>query len=166
MAEKKPVAGPPKKSRLKMIVLLVVVVLLAVALSIAGTLWFLTRSDSGSGGSAETVAAADDFRASLYLEMDRALVTSVRHPGRQRYVQLLLAYESAEQAPLDALDTHMPLVRNELISTLSAMEYMALQDAETRSGLPEVLLATVNRVLEAEGSAPIKRVLLRNFVIQ
>lgn len=166
MAENNEVAAAPKTGKLKTMILLVAVVVLAVALSIAGTLWFLSRGGDGGGQAAETASGEPPFRPALYLEMDQPLVTTVRHPGRQRYVQVHLAFEAVAQAPLTALSTHLPLVRNELISTLGAMDYMALQGADNRAEVPERLLEAVNRVLESEGAPPVQRVLLRNFVIQ
>lgn len=168
MAENNQVAAAPKKGKLKTIILLVFVLVLAIGLSVAGTLWFLSRGDdTGAGAAADSEAAGEPpFQPALYLTMEQPLVTTVRHPGRQRYVQVHLAFEADQQAPLDAVSTHLPLVRNELISALGGMDYMALQGAENRSALPPLLLEAVNRVLESEGAPPVREVLLRNFVIQ
>lgn len=164
MAENNAVAAPPK-GKLKLIIVLVLIVILAVGLSIVGTLWFLGQ-DSADGRADSGQPAAEIFRPALYVEMDRPLVTTVRNPGRQRYIQVHLAFEADSQAPLDAVQAHMPLVRNEFISLLGTTDFMALQEQEGRAGLPDQLLAAVNRVLEAEGAQPVRRVLLRNFVIQ
>ncbi|WP_339806052.1 flagellar basal body-associated FliL family protein [uncultured Marinobacter sp.] len=164
MAENNEVAAP-RKGKLKLILVLVLVVMLAIGLSVAGTLWFLGK-DSGDDAAGADEPAAEVFLPALYVAMDRPLVTTVRNSGRQRYIQVHLAFEADAQAPLDAVQAHMPLVRNELISLLGATEFMALQGPEGRAELPQQLLAAVNQVLEAEGAEPIRRVLLRNFVIQ
>lgn len=167
MAENNQVAAAPKKSRLKTILLLVVVLGLAIGLSIAGTLWFLgdgngeTAASDGGGESAN-----EDFVPASYLVMEKPLVTSITHPGRQRYVQAYLALESNQEGALEAASKHLPLLRNALISELGSSEFMALQTPEGRQALPERLLATVNETLEAEGEPTVDRVLLRNFVIQ
>ncbi len=163
MAENNPVATPPKKGKLKVIILLVVVLLLAVGLSVAGTLWFLGPDQTGedAAGSAE-----DAFAAARYTVMEKPLVTSIQHPGRQRYVQVFLAFEADQPEPLAAAQKHMPLLRNVLISELGQSAFMQLQTPEGRTQLPERLLKAVNATLEQEGEPAIRRVLLRNFVVQ
>lgn len=99
MAENNTVAAAPKKGRLKTILLLVVVLGLAIALSIAGTLWFLGNGDSSTAaGDGEADIAGEAFVPASYLVLDKPLVTSISNPGRQRYVQAYLALESSEEA--------------------------------------------------------------------
>lgn len=165
MAENNEVAAPPKKGKLKTIVLLVVVLLLAIGLSVAGTLWFLTDSSGETvDGAAEEVE--EIFVPSGYMVMDRPLVTTVRHPGRQRYIQVYLAFESTQEPALAAASKHLPLLRNTLISELGQLEFMELQTPEGRQALPQRLLSAVNETLAAEGEPTLDRVLLRNFVVQ
>lgn len=167
MAENNAVAAAPKKGRLKSILLLIVVLVLAIGLSIAGTLWFLGNGDGDTAAAdGEPESVDENFVPASYLVMDKPLVTSVRHPGRQRYVQAYLALESSQEAALEAAQKHLPLLRNALISELASLEFMALQTVEGRQALPERLLATVNETLETEGEPTVDRVLLRNFVIQ
>lgn len=164
--------APPRKARgkLKLILLMVVAIVLAIGLSIAGTLWFLGDSLSigalAGGDEDETEAMEEPFQPALYLVMDKPLVTTVRHPERQRYVQVHLAFEAADPAPLAATEKHMPLLRNRLISELATSEFMALQTLEGRQQLPQRLLAAVNEILEQEDEPPVRQVLLRNFVVQ
>lgn len=162
MAEQEEVAVPAQKGKLKTILLLVVVLVVAVGLSVAGTLWFLKEPQTGAG----TETAEPDFAPALYWAMTKPLVTTVRHSGTQRYVQVYLAFEADEQAPLDAVEKHLPLIRNTLISTLGQADFMGLQSTEGRSELPDQLLVAVNEVLEQEREPEVRRVLLRNFVVQ
>ena len=165
MAEDNSVAGPPKKGKFKTILLLVIILVLAIGLSVAGTLWFLTRG--GEGNPAAPAAAEEEaFVPASYLVMERPLVTTVRHPGRQRYIQVYLAFESEQADARAAAEKHRPLVRNRLISELGQQEFMVLQTPEGRQGLPDQLLAAVNETLAAEGEPTLDRVLLRNFVVQ
>ena len=168
MAENNEVAAAPKKKgRLKTILLLIVVLGLAIGLSIAGTLWFLAQGGDNTVDEEETEAVAEEvFVPARYMVMDKPLVTTISNPGRQRYIQAHLALESTRDEALQAARKHLPLLRNALISELSASEFMALQTVEGRQALPGRLLATVNETLEKEGEPAVDRVLLRNFVIQ
>lgn len=163
-----PEAAPAKKGKLKLILLLVVVIVLAIALSVAGTFWFLGASlpglDNGEGATEE--AAEEVFVASTYLEMDKALVTTVQADGRQRYAQAFLALEAKSPEALAAAELHMPLIRSQLVLLLGSRPFQALRTPEGRRELAQSMLETVNEVLAQENAPAIERVLFRNFVVQ
>lgn len=161
-------AAPAKKGKLKLIIMLVVVVILAIVLSVVGTLWFLGDGLPGMGDDeSEGVETAEQtFVPSSYHLIDKAVVTTVQAEGRQRYAQVYLALESTDQQALEAAKLHMPLIRSQLVTVLGSSNFNELQTPEGRSSLADRMLTTVNQVLEQEGEPAIKRVLLRNFVVQ
>ncbi|MDX1757574.1 MAG: flagellar basal body-associated FliL family protein [Marinobacter sp.] len=156
----------PKKGKLKLIVLLAVVIVLAVGLSIGGTLWFLKDKapDEANGEPDETQEEA--FSPSQYAVLEKSLVTTVQAEGRQRYAQVYVAFEADNPEALAATELHMPLLRSELINVVAGSDFLTLQTPEGRAQLAEDMLVSVNSVLEREGEPPLKRVLLRNFVVQ
>ncbi|MDC0662164.1 flagellar basal body-associated FliL family protein [Marinobacter sp. SS21] len=156
----------PKKGKLKLILLLTVVVVLAIGLSIAGTLWFLKDQapEAANGDDAETPEV--EFQPSQYTVLEKSLVTTVQAEGRQRYAQVYVAFEADNAETLAATELHMPLLRSQLINVLASSDFLVLQTPEGRAGLAEDMLATVNETLAQEGEQPLKRVLLRNFVLQ
>ncbi|MBW0146756.1 flagellar basal body-associated FliL family protein [Marinobacter arenosus] len=164
-----PDAAPAKKGKLKLIIMLVVVVTLAVLLSVVGTLWFLGGSlpgmeEDAGAGTDETVE--ESFVPSTYVELEKALVTTVQAEGRQRYAQVHLAMEATDPQALTAAQLHLPLIRSQLVMVLGGSKFDRLQTPEGRRGLADEMLTTVNAVLEQEGEPAIKRVLFRNFVVQ
>lgn len=162
-------ATPAKKGKLKLIIMLVVVVVLAIVLSVVGTLWFLGDGLPGMGSSDEEAAeevVEEPFVPSIYVELEKALVTTVQADGRQRYAQVYLALGAQDAQALDAAELHMPLIRSQLVTVLGGSKFNDLQTPEGRKGLADKMLATVNQVLEQEGEPAIKRVLFRNFVVQ
>lgn len=166
MAENTAAPAPAKKGKLKLIIMLVVMIVLAVALSVVGTLWFLGGGLPGGGEGERASTSEPAFVASSYIDLERPLVTTVQAQGRQRYAQVHLSLEASDPAALAAAETHMPLIRSQLVMVLGNSEFSELQTPEGRSALAEQLLATVNQVLEEEGEPSIKRVLFRNFVVQ
>lgn len=161
-------AAPAKKGKLKLIILLTVVVLLAIALSVAGTLWFLGGGLPGMGddSGSENDVAEESFTPSVYLEIDKALVTTVQGEGRQRYAQAYVAFGATDPEALAAAKLHMPLIRSQLVMVLGNSSFTKLQTPEGRQGLTDDMLATVNQVLEQEGEPALNRVLFKNFVVQ
>ncbi|OJT00859.1 flagellar basal body-associated FliL family protein [Marinobacter nauticus] len=166
MAENTAAPAPAKKGKLKLIIMLVVIIVLAVALSVVGTLWFLGGGLPGGDEGERASQAEPAFVASSYIDLERPLVTTVQAQGRQRYAQVHLSLEASDPTALAAAETHMPLIRSQLVMVLGSSEFNELQTPEGRSALAGQLLATVNQVLEEEGEPSIKRVLFRNFVVQ
>ncbi|WP_309043050.1 flagellar basal body-associated FliL family protein [Marinobacter sediminicola] len=162
-------ATPAKKGKLKLIILLVIVVILAIALSVAGTLWFLGGTLPGMGGdgaSEDSAVTEEPFIPSAYLDIDKALVTTVQGEGRQRYVQVYVSLEALGPQALAAAELHMPLIRSQLVMVLGNSSFAELQTPDGRKNLAASMLGTVNQVLEQEGEPAITRVLFRNFVVQ
>ncbi len=160
--------APAKKGKLKLIIMLVIIIVLAIALSIAGTLWFLGDGLPGLGNDpAQADTPAEEvFVPSTYVKLEKALVTTVKAQGRQRYAQVYLALEATDPQALAAAQLHLPLIRSQLITLLGSSDFSELQTPEGRKHLAKKMLETVNQVLEQEGEPPIKRVLFRNFVVQ
>lgn len=164
-----PEAAPAKKGKLKLIIMLVVIVILAVVLSVVGTLWFLGGSLPGMDGDGEEgtdEVVEESFVPSTYVELEKALVTTVQADGRQRYAQVYLALEATDPQALAAAQLHLPLIRSQLVMVLGGSAFDRLQTPEGRRELADKMLTTVNDVLEQEGEPAIKRVLFRNFVVQ
>jgi len=166
MAENNAQQAPAKKGKLKLIIVLVIIILLAIGLSVAGTLWFLKDGTSADSAETEEASQPPQFTESIYTNLDKALVTTIQAEGRQRYSQVYLSFEAKDPAALAAVDTHMPLIRSQLVMVLGASDFNELQTPEGRKGLAEQMLATVNEVLAQENEPAIKRVLFRNFVVQ
>ncbi|GGE58421.1 hypothetical protein GCM10011533_08720 [Streptosporangium jomthongense] len=161
-------AVPARKGKLKLIILIAVALILAIALSIAGTLWFLGDGIPGMGDdvAGENAVAEEVFTPSVYMGIEKALVTTVQGEGRQRYAQVYLSFEAKDPQALTAAKLHLPLIRSQLVTVLGSSSFTELQTPEGRAGLADTMLATVNQVLEQEGEPSINRVLFRNFVVQ
>lgn len=153
--------------KIKLIILIVLGMILAIALSVAGTLWFLGSGMPGSGeNEAETDTFAGGFVPSIYVDIEKPLVTTVQAEGRQRYAQVYLSLEAKAPEALAAARLHLPLIRSQLITVLANSNFRDLQTPQGRQALAQRMLETVNQVLEREGLPVIERVLFRNFVVQ
>tara|TARA_R110002111_G_scaffold79365_7_gene125707 strand:- start:15451 stop:15960 length:510 start_codon:yes stop_codon:yes gene_type:complete len=163
-----PGATPARKGKLKLIILISAVLILAIALSIVGTFWLLGSGLPGMGDDtqAEDDVAAETFVPTAYLDIEKALVTTVQGEGRQRYAQAYVAFGATDPQALAAAKLHMPLIRSQLVMVLGSSGFAELQTPEGRQGLAENMLVTVNQVLEQEGEPGVNQVLFRNFVVQ
>ena len=169
MAEKKAdkVEEPQKGGKKKLIIIIAIVVLISIGASIGVTLFFLS-GDKGSGDSAEEAVPAEPVKkAALYYDFNPAFVVAMNVGGKQRYMQINLAAMGRDQAAFDLLETHMPLVRNKLISLYGAQDFEKLQTKEGKEFLQEESKRILNEILKEEGGElEIERTLFSNFVMQ
>ena len=96
---------------------LIIIVLLVLVLVGGGgaAAYFLFFSGSSSGDSADSTEAALANEPSVYLALDPAFTVDFMVDGRQRYVQLNMTVMSKNATQIDAVTTHMPLIRNSLV---------------------------------------------------
>ena len=155
-----------QSGKLKTILILGAAIVLAVALSVAGTLFFLSdREVPGDTGADETQTDPEHVPAS-YFTFERPLVVSIQGEAQQRYLQVHLALVMRQDDVADELELHTPTLRSRLQNQIQGESYEQLLTREGRESLLERMEETVNRVLEEEGAAPIERVLYTNFVMQ
>lgn len=103
----------------------------------------------------------------IYYEMSPAFVVNVEAQRRVRYLQVKVEVMARDQAVIDAVDRHMPQIRNELLLLFSDIEYDKVQSREGRETLQQATREQIVSVLEAEEEpAEVEAVYFTNFVMQ
>ena len=162
-----PEAGSAGKGRLKLIIVIVVAMLVAVGLSIGGTLYFMGKGDDLDAGKAQESTAVSGKQPAIYEVLMPAFVVNISHNGRQRYMQVSIALMSRDQAALDALKVHMPLLRNRLVMLFSSQDFEALKTPVGKEMLRQQATASVQELAQKEiGKLAVEQVLFTNFVLQ
>ncbi|OOG26196.1 flagellar basal body protein FliL [Thioalkalivibrio denitrificans] len=152
-------APKPKRGKLWLIIALVIVL----GAGVAGGLVFVA---SGEGEEAAE-AAPEPLKAPVYKEIDPPLVVNFQGPSRIRYVQVGMVISSTDKRTLDAVDRHMPVIRNNLIMLLSDKTYEELNSREGKERTRQEVLDNVRQVLfERTGEANIDAVYFTSFVMQ
>jgi flagellar protein FliL len=160
------VAKPAGK--MKLIILIVVVLLLAVGLSV-GVTWFVLNKGADSEAPADEapVSTAPLKQPAIYEELMPAFVVNFKHKGRARYMQVSVALMARDQAALDALKVHMPVLRNRLVMLFSSQDFEALITPVGKEMLLQQATASVQELAQKEtGKVAIERVLFTNLVLQ
>lgn len=164
-----PAASTEGKGRLKLIILIVLGLLLAVGLSVASTFYFMSRGDSepATGDAAQT-QATPQRQAAIYEVLAPAFIVNFSNTGgRQRYMQVSVALMSRDQAAIDALKEHMPLLRNQLVMLFSSQVFATLATPVGQEMLRQQATASVQALAQKEiGKLAIEQVLFTNFVLQ
>ena len=163
---------PAGKSKLKLIILIVVGLLLAVGGSVGATLFLLGKGDSehkeetvAEEGAAETAAPVK--KPAIYEQVAPAFIVNFNYQGRQRYMQVSVALMARDQAELDALKVHMPVLRNRLVMLFSGQDFAALITPVGKEMLRQQATTTVQELAQKEtGKMVVEQVLFTNLVLQ
>ncbi|WP_044870385.1 flagellar basal body-associated protein FliL [Pseudomonas sp. LFM046] len=160
--------GAGGKSKLKLIILVVVALLLAISLSVGATWFFLSRGDkSAEPAKEEGATAASARQPAIYQDLAPAFVVNFSQNGRQRYMQVSVSLMARDQAQLDALKVHMPVLRNKLVMLFSGQNFDTLITPVGKEMLRQQATATVQELAKQEtGAVTVEQVLFTNFVLQ
>jgi len=159
------VKDPAEKGKLKLILLIVLALLLAIGLSVGATWFFMHSSQSKPAATPE--AAGSGKPAAIYEPMAPAFVANYTQNGRQRYMQVSITMMARNQADLDALKVHMPVIRNNLVMLFSGQSFDTLATPVGQEMLRQKATASVQEVAQKEvGKVVVEQLLFTNFVLQ
>lgn len=158
-----------KSKKLIMIGGLVIGIAIVLALAVGGTLYFLDRDSSEeSEGQGSSGLGRSDIRlgTASYYTFEEAFVTPlISSDRRQRFMQLSLAVKGDSRRVTQAIETHMPRIKNDLNRLFTGQDYQTLQTPEGKMQLQMSATEVVQRIVEREG-VKIDQVLITNFVLQ
>ncbi len=147
--------------------------LLVVNLLISGAVLGLALSGQIAVPAVEEVAAEDDGveaeepRQSFYFEIKPEIVVNFPGTERPRYMQLALTLVTYDEAALDALKLHSPVVRNDLLLMLSGLDSGPLMTREGKDAMRKMALETIRKImLERYQSEVVEDVYITRFVMQ
>ncbi|PQP06556.1 MULTISPECIES: flagellar basal body-associated protein FliL [Pseudomonas] len=159
------VRDPATKGKIKLIIVIVVALLLAIGLSVGATWFFMHSAQSKPAAAAETAVAGK--QPAIFEPMAPAFVANYTQNGRQRYMQVSITMLGRNQADLEALKVHMPVIRNNLVMLFSAQDFATLATPVGQEMLRQKATASVQEVAQKElGKVVIEQLLFTNFVLQ
>lgn len=157
--------GAGKRKLLK-ILLMIMGLLLVIGLSVGLTL-FLTRGWTSQPADAQLMGLEAVRGEAHYMALSPEFIVTYEVNSRQRFLKADIAIRTRNQQALDILTQHMPLVRNNIIQTLSERQFGDLQTDEGREDLVQSITESVQGVMETlTGQPGIESVLFTNYVIQ
>jgi len=163
MADDDKQGGDAPKSN-KMLIIIIILLLL-VLIGGGGAAFFMMNGDSG--GSQESDESVSSNTPAIYYDLKPPFVVNYSWKGRQRYVQISLAVMTRKPAVVEALQKHMPLVRNNLVQIFGAQNFEGLRTPEGKEMMREAAMEDLQKILIDEmGEEGIEKVLFTNFVMQ
>ena len=159
------VKDPATKGKLKLIIVIVVALLLAIGVSVGATWFFMHSAQSKPAPAPE--AAVSGKQAAVFEPLLPAFVANFNQNGRQRYMQVSITMMGRNQADVDALKVHMPVIRNNLVMLFSGQDFATLASPVGQEMLRQKATASVQEVAQKElGKVVIEQLLFTNFVLQ
>lgn len=159
------VKDPATKGKLKLIILIVLALLLAVGLSVGATWYFMHSAQSKPAAVVETAPLGK--QPAIFEAMAPAFVANYNQNGRQRYMQVSITMLGRNQADLEALKVHMPVIRNNLVMLFSGQDFATLASPVGQEMLRQKATASVQEVAQKElGKVVVEQLLFTNFVLQ
>lgn len=159
------VKDPATKGKLKLIIVIVVALLLAIGVSVGATWFFMHNAQSKPAEAAETAVVGK--QAAIFEPLLPAFVANFNQNGRQRYMQVSITMMGRNQADVDALKVHMPVIRNNLVMLFSGQDFATLASPVGQEMLRQKATASVQEVAQKElGKVVIEQLLFTNFVLQ
>ena len=102
-----------------------------------------------------------------YLPLDPALVVSLDENGITRYLQVSVEVMARDAAAIEAVQRHMPVVRNNLLLLLGGRSIPELNSREGKEALRGDALGEVQQILvEQTGEPGVEEIYFTSFVIQ
>jgi len=163
----------PKKGGKKKLIVMIVIGLALIALSIGGTLFALQMLNPEEevvaleGEEGEAVDAEPARQSAIYFPLKPPIIVNFQARGRQRFLQAELTLMARDNETIEAVELHMPMIRNSLVMLFGGQIYEDMQTAEGKELLRQEALTEVQRLLEQEtGNPGVEQILFTNFVMQ
>lgn len=125
------------------------------------------EESSGHGGEhGETKTAGEP----IYKGLDPAFVVNLADDDGSRYLQVEVQVMSKDQGAIDAVELHMPVIRNQLLLLFSNRKMDELRSREARETLQKQALIEVQKILKdmagKTGKNSIEALYFTSFVTQ
>ena len=158
----------------KKLIILGSICLVLIILSVAGTMVALNMF---SGAEEEMVSAeleeekppeeSESKKPAIYYPLKPAIIVNFQARGRQRFLQAEITLLVRDESVIQAVETHMPMIRNSLVMLFGGQTYEELQTAEGKELLQEDSAQQIQTLLQQEiGEPGVEKVLFTNFVMQ
>lgn len=126
-----------------------------------------TVADADGEGGADGGATDAQRKAAIYVPLERPFTVNFQKAGRARFLQVTVEAMTRDPAVKDALEQHMPMIRNNLLMLFSSKSSDELRSRDGKEALQNEALASVQGILEQEtGSKGVEAIFFTSFVMQ
>lgn len=147
--------------------LLILILLLVLGAGAGAAYYFIIYKTANNTSESDDAVSAVTTRAPLIYHDLQPFTANIVTPGPVRFLRVAMTIVTPDQKVVDAIEKHMPMIRNDLLSLLSSQEFAAMNTPEGKDALRETLRETISGVLIRAGApAGVTEVLFTDFVMQ
>lgn len=178
-------AQPPKKGSLKKIMLWSVIGLLLVGGGTAGGLYFTGMLPGFSAQGEDSADSTDPKKKGakgvkgkngkqkeppkpmIYQALEPPFVVNFQDQAQVRFLQVTMEVSARDPLVMEAVKTHMPVIRNNLVLLLASQTYGGMSTREGKEKLRADALAEIQKILtEQTGKPGVEAAYFTSFVMQ
>ncbi len=159
---------PAKQGNGKKLIIMVLAGLVLIGTGVGGSLYFTGML--GGGGDEEAEEAEETAEVSevpIYFSFADPFTVNFETDRGLRFLQLSIELMSYQQEAIDAVQVHLPVIKNNLILMLSSQSYGTLITIEGKEEIRKMAINEIQAILtKYEVEAAIEEVYFTNFVMQ
>lgn len=159
------------------IILLVNLVLILIGITVGVTIFMMSGDDDEKASQVDTEVlegqGSDEVEIQrtggkpIYVPLNPAFVVNFENQDLVSFLQVDIQIMTYDPAVEQALKTHMPVVRNELLLLLGGKQYHEINTREGKRKLSQEAIREIRRVLEESGApSGIEALYFTSFVMQ
>lgn len=155
-------------SRKRLFIIIAVVLVVVLAGGGAGIYYSGMLSGDGTMAAADgEAAAAKAPEPAIYVSLDPPFTVNLKGESRAKYLQIAMQVLTRDPAVEQAIKTHGPVIRNNLVLLLGDKTSQDLEDRKGKERLQREIVTTIRGVIEeATGKTGVEDVLFTTFVMQ
>lgn len=166
----------------KKLIIFIIVGIVLIGLSVGGTLFAVKMlspepaaetdaevalDEDGNPIVAEEDVVEETKGYAIYFPLKPPIIVNFQARGRQRFLQADVTLMTREDDVVEAIETHMPMIRNALVIKFSSQIYEELQTEPGRELLRQESLEELQNIMLQEiDKTGIEKLLFTNFVMQ
>lgn len=125
------------------------------------------KGDKTKGKGKKNGKKKEEPKVTLYLPLDPAFVVNFQEQGQLRFLQVTMEVMARDQEVLDAVKTHLPVIRNNLTLMLSSQSLENLASREGKEKVRAETLTEIQKILKEQTGKPgVEAVYFTSFVMQ
>ncbi|MFW2374508.1 MAG: flagellar basal body-associated FliL family protein [Gammaproteobacteria bacterium] len=159
------------------VILLVNAVLVLIGIAVGVTVFMMSGDDENAtaqtdtevlgGEEAEAVEPQRSGGTPIYIPLNPAFVVNFENQDLVSFLQVDIQVMTYDSSVEQALKTHMPVVRNELLLLLGGKQYHEINTREGKRKLSQEAIKEIRRVLDEAGApSGIEALYFTSFVMQ
>ena len=171
MAEEDADTAPAKKGNTKKLIFMGVAALVLLSAGVGGSLYFTGMLGGGSDAtSAEEhvqEAPKEAEKVPIYFAFADPFTVNIETERGLRFLQVNIELMSYQKEAIDAVQSHLPLIKNNLILLLSSQTYGDLVSLDGKETIRKLALDEIQGVLKKyHVEAKVEELYFTNFVMQ